>query len=102
MNYTLCPKRSVYKRATNNSDLKLVSEEGFLFLTSRSDFWRNQKPIYVTNDEKDNNVTSSHLKLRKTMSAKPRGCTPVEMTSRSKSAPAKQRLRIKSAKTKKH
>ena len=92
----------MYKRATNNSDLKFISEEGFLFLTSRSDFWRSQKPIYVTNDEKENNVTSSHLNSRKTMSAKPRGCTPVQITSRSKSAPAKERLRIKSAKTKKH
>ena len=60
--------RSVYKRATNNLDLKFVSEEGFLFLTDRSDFWRNQKPIYVTNDEKEKNALSRnknvwHLKL---------------------------------------
>ena len=33
--------------------MKELSEEGFLFLTARSEFWRNQKPIYVTLAEKN-------------------------------------------------
>ena len=69
--------RSVYKRSTNNLDLKDVSEEGFLFLTDRSDFWRNQKPIYVTKGEKGKNVKSKKKKIPTVVSIKKgiRRCT---------------------------
>ena len=40
--------RSVFKRADNSESLKELSEEGFLFLTERSEFWRSQRPIYAT------------------------------------------------------
>ena len=30
-----------------------MSEEGFLFLTERSDFWRSHQPIYTTLGEKE-------------------------------------------------
>ena len=69
--------RSVYKRSTNNLDLKDVSEEGFLFLTDRSDFWRNQKPIYVTKGEKGKNMKSKKKKIPTIVSIKKgiRKCT---------------------------
>ena len=45
--------RSIFTRSEDAEYLKDLSEEGFLFLTSRSEFWRNQKPIYVTLAEKN-------------------------------------------------
>ena len=76
--------------------MKTVSEEGFLFLTDRSDFWRSQKPIYVTRDEKDQ--TSAR---RTAASAKHRSSTAPDRNpqSRSKSAPtaSKRISRAKSA-----
>ena len=45
--------RSVYDRSKGTTYLTELSEEGFLFLTDRSDFWRNQKPIYVTLAERE-------------------------------------------------
>ena len=51
--------RSVYKRTETNLDVKDVSEEGFKFLSERSEFWRTHKPIYATpaakKKEKDSN-----------------------------------------------
>ena len=44
--------RSIFSRSEDAEFLKDLSEEGFLFLTSRSEFWRNQKPIYVSLAEK--------------------------------------------------
>lgn len=48
--------RSIFHRSDEAEFLKDLSEEGFLFLTQRSEFWRNQKPIYVTMGEKYNKV----------------------------------------------
>ena len=82
--------------------MKYVSEEGFLFLTDRSDFWRNQKPIYVTNDEKEKNAVSKNKNIRKAASAKNRVTSAVKQPTRAKSAPAKakQVSRAKSASSK--
>ena len=52
--FLLC--RSIFHRSDEAEFLKDLSEEGFLFLTQRSEFWRNQKPIYVTMGEKYNKV----------------------------------------------
>ena len=52
--FTTC--RSIFHRSAEAEFLKDLSEEGFLFLTQRSEFWRNQKPIYVTMGEKYNKV----------------------------------------------
>ena len=52
--FTMC--RSIFHRSDEAEFLKDLSEEGFLFLTQRSEFWRNQKPIYVTMGEKYNKV----------------------------------------------
>ena len=92
------PCRSVYKRATNNLDLKCVSEEGFLFLTDRSDFWRSQKPIYVTKDEKEQNAMSKKKNVRAATAKNPARAS-VQQPARSKSAPsiAKRASRAKSA-----
>ena len=38
----------MYDRSENAELLKDLSEDCFLFLTDRSDFWRTQKPIYAT------------------------------------------------------
>ena len=56
--------RSVYKRSSNNFELKDISEEGFLFLTDRSDFWRNHKPIYVTQGAKETDVKTKQKKKK--------------------------------------
>ena len=91
--------RSVYKRSTNNLDLKYISEEGFLFLTDRSDFWRNQKPIYVTKEEKETNAKSKK-KIAASVGAKKRiQSAAVKQPSRAKSTPSgsKQPSRAKSA-----
>jgi hypothetical protein len=73
-----------------------------LFLTDSSDFWRNQEPIYVTNDEKEKNAISKNKKVRKSASAKKRIKTAVKQPTRAESAPvrAKQVLRSKSASSK--
>ena len=83
----LFSSRSVYKRATNNLDLKCVSEEGFLFLTDRSDFWRSQKPIYVTKDEKEQNAVSKKKNVRAATAKNP-ARPSVQQSVRSKSAPS--------------
>ena len=44
--------RTIFDRADKAEVLKNLSEEGFLFLTGRSEFWRNQKPIYATINER--------------------------------------------------
>ena len=44
--------RAIFDRADQAEFLKEMSEEGFLFLTGRSEFWRNQKPIYATLNER--------------------------------------------------
>ena len=49
--------RNIFDRVDQAQILKDLSEEGFLFLTERSEFWRNQKPIYVTVNEKINKKT---------------------------------------------
>ena len=73
-----------------------------MFLTDRSYFWRNQKPIYVTNDEKEKNAVSKNKNIRKGVSAKNRITSAVKQPTRAKSAPgrAKQVLRAKSAPSK--
>ena len=73
-----------------------------MFLTDRSDFWRNQKPIYVTNDEKEKNAVSKNKNVRKAASAKNRITLAIKQPTRAKSAPvrAKQVLRSKSAASK--
>ena len=45
--------RSVFDRSEGENYLSELSEEGFLFLTNQSDFWRNRKPIYSTLGERD-------------------------------------------------
>jgi len=47
--------RSVFDRAPEKEDdeIKELSEEGFLFLTGRSDFWRTRNPIYVTRGDRE-------------------------------------------------
>ena len=62
--------RSVYERSSDNPELKDISEEGFLFLTERSDFWRNQKPIYVTNAKKEKKEKSRKKIIPRVRSAK--------------------------------
>ena len=44
--------QTIFDRADQAEFLKEMSEEGFLFLTGRSEFWRNQKPIYATLNER--------------------------------------------------
>ena len=50
--------RSVYERSDGDEYLSKLSEEGFLFLTDRSEFWRNHKPIYVTQGERNKIIQS--------------------------------------------
>ena len=68
--FIVCLSRSVYKRSTNNEELRDISEEGFLFLTDRSDFWRNQKPIYATKGEKEKIIKSRKKKIHTDVSVK--------------------------------
>ena len=44
--------QAIFDRADQAEFLKEMSEEGFLFLTGRSEFWRNQKPVYATLNER--------------------------------------------------
>ena len=50
--------RSVFERSNGDEYLSKLSEEGFLFLTDRSEFWRNHKPIYVTQGERNKIIQS--------------------------------------------
>merc|ERR1711971_435181 len=53
--------RSIFDKL-ENKEIQSVMEEGFLFLTERSEFWRTQRPMYVIEGDRP---SKNQLKIRR-------------------------------------